>query len=256
MTRILITSDWHVDTVTAGTERFAELAEYVSALEEVIREESVDLVCNLGDCWDPGTVQDPRWARFVYSSFAQLGAAAKHDSLYAREGAGLVAIPGNHDVIDTSIPTSTLSALAALNHETALVLEKPSLRTMAGVAVLALPYVARAYQGTPAYQRALDDALEASLRASRDMPLIVIGHLSFDNMHPGSEIIDMSRGREIPFPVELVEQLDPAAVFNGHYHMRQRIRRGGLDIEIPGSPIQFTFGETKDGPRGFLIVEV
>lgn len=253
MTKILVTSDWHVDAVTAGVERLPELAEHVSAIEMAIHDQKIDLVLNLGDCWDPGSVLDPRWTRFVYESFVHLGRAAFQVS--GNQG-GLIAIPGNHDVIDTADPTSTLSGLRVVEPHGVTIHEEPSCWGHGDVALLALPYVSRAYEKTDFYRRCLDMSLEAALRASRSRPLVVLAHLSFDGMHPGSESTDMARGREVMFPVELVEQLSPAVVLNGHYHQRQTIRRGALDIEIPGAPIRFTFGEAKDGPRGFLVVEV
>lgn len=245
--KILVTSDWHVDAVTAGVERLPELARYVSSLEEAIHTEHIDVVLNLGDCWDPGTIHDPRWASFVFESFVQLGRAAKN---------GLIAIPGNHDVIDFAQPMSTLSALRVVQHEAATVLEAPTLHRVGDVAFLALPYVSRAFERSAGYQRAYDKAIEAAMIASQSSPLIVLGHLSFDGMHPGSETTDMARGREVPFPVADIEQVGASVVLNGHYHAHQTIRRGALDIVIPGAPSRFTFGEVKDGPRGFVVVEV
>lgn len=255
--KILATSDWHVDATTAGVERLPEIAAYVDSLADAVGELDVDLVLQLGDSWDPGSVNDPRWCRFVYESFIRLGSSYAHE---LNGVVGLIAIPGNHDVIDTSTPTSTLSGLRVAGSRFVAVLEEPTCyrvtRRDESVAVLALPYVSRAYERTDAYRQALDGALEAALRAARDSPVVVMGHLSFDGMTPGSETTDMARGREVPFPVALIEQLAPTVVVNGHYHARQTIRRGGLDIEIVGAPIRFTFGEAKDGPRGFLVLEV
>lgn len=258
--RILVTSDWHVDAVTAGVERLPEIAEHVSAIETAIAEREVDLVLHLGDCWDPGSVHDPRWTRFVYESFVHLGRAARLRVDGAGNGPGLVAIPGNHDVVDVAEPTSTLSGLRVAGDPSTLVLEQPScwglVRGSSHVALLALPYVSRAHERSDGYRRALDAALEGALRAARHSPVVVLSHLAFEGMTPGSETTDMARGREVPFPVELVEQVRPTLVVNGHYHARQTIRRGALDIEIPGAPIRFTFGEARDGARGFLVVEV
>lgn len=258
--KILVTSDWHVDAATAGVERLPEIAEYVSALEIAIDEQEVDLVLNLGDSWDPGSVHDPRWCRFVYESFTHLGRAVRSRVDGGGNGPGLVAIPGNHDVVDVSDPTSTLSGLRVAGDSATLVLEAPSchgiVRGSQHVALLALPYVSRAYERTDGYRRALDDALEAALRAARNSPVVVLGHLAFEGMVPGSESAEMARGREVAFPVDLVAEVSPTVVVNGHYHARQTIRRGALDVEIPGAPIRFTFGEARDGARGFLVLEV
>jgi len=257
--KILFTSDWHVDASTAGVERMPELAEYVSSLELAIEEEGVDLVVNAGDSWDPGSVHDPRWGRFVYESFNHLAFRARYHREDA-DGPGLIAIPGNHDVVDIAEPTSTLSPLRVARSPGVLVLEEPTAWSMvhAGqrVLFLALPYVSRAYERTDDYKRALGGALEAAEKAARNSPVVVIGHLAFEGMVPGSESTDMARGREVPFPVVEVGQVNPALVVNGHYHARQTIRRGSLDIEIPGAPIRFTFGEARDGARGFLTAEV
>jgi len=254
--RFLVSSDWHVDAITAGVERLPELAEYVSALETAIHEHEVDTVLNLGDLWDPGSIQDARWATFVYESFLHLGAATRVGRTSSMS-CGLVAIPGNHDVIDTSSPMSTLSPLRVTDPRCVRVLEAPTVLELGQVAYLALPYVSRAYERTDDYRRALGEAFERAHKLRNGgFSIVVGGHLSFDGMHPGSESTDMAHGREVPFPVQLVEELRPALVVNGHYHARQTIRRGELDIEIPGAPITFTFGEAKDGGHGFLIVEV
>jgi exonuclease SbcD len=249
--KILITSDWHVDTTTAGVERLPEIKEYVEELIEVVRAERVDLVLNLGDSWDPGSMADARWARFVYDAFVRIAKAAP---------LGLVAIPGNHDVIDTSTPTSTLSPfVAAEGSEMVKIVERPKFFIRGGVGFLALPYVSRTFERTDDFRDEFEEAFKLA-RRDRRAPgapaLVVFGHLSFEGMHPGSESTDMAHGREILFPVEAVKALEPTLVANGHYHARQTIRRGDLDIEIPGAPIRFTFGEVEDGPRGFLIAEV
>jgi DNA repair exonuclease SbcCD nuclease subunit len=249
--RILATSDWHVDAVTAGVERLPEIASHVGALSEHAVRRNADLIVCLGDVHDPGTVHDPRWTSFVYRSLARLG----HSAAY-----GCIAIPGNHDVIDTAEPCSTLSGLAAAECPVVSVIEMPHTRLVghgkACCALLALPYVSRAVERSGEYQRALETALVAAGRLSKDRPLVVITHLAFDGMHPGSESHDMARGREVPFPVADVEALDPAVVLAGHYHARQTIRRASLDIHIVGAPIRFTFGELDEAPRGFLEVEV
>lgn len=250
--KILFTSDWHCDAITAGVERLPELEQYVERVYEFIDENDVELVIHAGDNWDPGSIQDARWATFIYGSFLALAERAR---------GGLVAIPGNHDVIDSSSPLSTLSPLKAMNIRDIDVFDVPSAFVHAKtdlerVVVLALPYVSRAFERTKAYAEAYDAAFAtAQTVAESGVPLVVVGHLAFEGMVPGSETIDMGRGREIPFPIEDVARLKPAVVVNGHYHERQKIRRGALDIEIVGAPLRFTFGEA-DGERGFLVVEV
>jgi len=59
----------------------------------------------------------------------------------------------------------------------------------------------------------------------------------------------MPRGRGIPLPLE---QLRGAkAIFNGHFHRRQKIG----PVWIPGSLARLTFCEEKHEP-GYLVAEV
>jgi hypothetical protein len=83
----------------------------------------------------------------------------------------------------------------------------------------------------------------------------VLSHLSLPNMHPGSEE-EMPRGREVDFPVERVLELEPAVVLQGHYHARQVVKLRGLEVQVIGAPVRFTFGERADGERGYLLVDV
>lgn len=246
--KILASSDWHVDAVTAGVERLPELNAFADQITARAYEIGADLILNLGDVFDPGSTFDPRWTEFVYRKFCD------HNRAAAR---GLIAIPGNHDVIDTESPCSTLSGLRVASE--VKVLEEPTCYAVTSkqesVAILALPYISRAYERSDRYRKSLDDAFEASLRAARHSPLIVITHLALEGMTPGSEH-EMGRGREVPFPIAEVEQLSPNLVLAGHYHARETVRRGSLDIHIIGAPIRFTFGELDEKPRGFLELEV
>jgi DNA repair exonuclease SbcCD nuclease subunit len=250
--RILATSDWHVDAVTAGVERLPEIADHVDALSKYATQRRADLIVACGDYHDPGSVHDPRWTAFVYTSLTKLGHSAR---------SGAIAIPGNHDVVDLDEPCSTLSGLKAAQSPCVSVLELPGVRTVGAdeghiATVLALPYVSRGVERSAAYKAALEKALEDAKRYSRFHPLVVITHLAFEGMTPGSETTDMARGREVLFPVSDVEALKPEVVLAGHYHARQTIRRGRLDVHIIGAPIRFTFGEMDEEPRGFLEVEV
>ena len=244
--KLLCSSDWHCDTVTAGVDRLPELSAVVDAMHQVVREEGIDAVLVGGDYYDPGSIWEARWARFTYRALHRFGRC--------------LAIPGNHDVVDAAEPLSTLSPLAAIPHKELVIVELPtawgfvSINGSGSCVVLALPYVSRQVERSEAYRKAYDEAFEAARKASKHQPVVVLTHLMFEGMHPGSEET-MARGRDVPFPVSDVELVEPRLVLAGHYHDRQTIKRGKLEVEIIGAPLALTFGD-REGPRGFLVVEV
>ncbi len=262
--KFLLSSDWHVDATTAGVERFEDLDAYVEKLLERLDVGDIDVFVFLGDAFDPGSPHESRWA----SKFARAARAINE-----RTRIGSIWLAGNHDVLEISekgIPVTTLSTIKAMtdnNGDTFInssgvlrVVELPEcIEVGVGdkrVAVLALPYVARSVMSGTPYAEAEASAFDlARAIGNDDGPVLVFGHLSFNGMTPGSEA-EMLRGRDVMFPLEQVLQLRPTFVANGHYHAREVINRGGLTIQIVGSPMPFTFGERADGDHGFTIVEV
>lgn len=250
--RVLASSDWHIDASTAGLERLGEVRAHADHLEAVVREQRVDLFLHLGDVFDPGHLRESHYHAELLRMAAGLNGAATHGSVW---------LAGNHDVLDEGSPLTTLSPLAAVSrhwvnhtHNRLDVAELPACYTRGPVAILCMPYVSRAAMGTPAFRRAWADAFEVA-SAYAGGRLVVLSHLSLPNMHPGSEQ-EMPRGREVDFPVEQVLELKPAVVLQGHYHARQVVRVRGLEVQVVGAPVRFTFGERADGERGYLLVEV
>lgn len=250
--RILVSSDWHLDAATAGLERLSEVRAFAEHLIDVAQRERVHLFVHLGDLFDPGHLRESAYQAELLRVAAELNGAATMGSLW---------LAGNHDVLEDSGPTSTLSPLAALSRywrhwgaQPIHVADLPALHTRGEVAFLCLPYVARAAMGTPGFRTAWVRAFEEAQRYVGGR-LVVLSHLSLPNMHPGSEA-DMPRGRDVDFPVEQVLELQPAVVLQGHYHARQVVRVRGLEVQVVGAPVRFTFGERADGERGYLLVEV
>lgn len=262
--RILATSDWHLDATTAGLARLPELEAYVSYLVAAVRTEKVDLVLHLGDVLDPGHLFESMYQRNLLEYAASLTKAATYGSLW---------IPGNHDVLDTDTPLSTLSALECVSRHWQTrplrtedevgvphwlsVVQEPKVSLYPGVAVLCLPYVSRAWTMSVFNKDRLKGALEAAARVRKagSRKLVVISHLSLPGMHPGSED-EMPHGREVPFPVEEVKALKPDLVLQGHYHEPQEVDVSGLKVQVVGAPLRFTFGERKGAPRGYVLVDL
>jgi len=251
--KILFFSDIHVDASTAGVERIDELATYVDVVVDAVKREGVDIVCFLGDAFDPGSLVEARWSSFMVRAARRMSAAAR---------LGAIFIPGNHDVLDVSEPLSTLSPLAAAfeGDGRIVVPELPEFVTMGfareeSVGVLALPYVSRAVERTAEYRRTFDAAIANARAAKREgRAVVAIGHYTIPGIEPGSEG-EMVRGRDLMFPAHALRGLADLVV-NGHYHARQTVTTDGVRVEIVGAPVRFTFGERGDGPRGFLLAEV
>lgn len=258
MTKILYTSDWHVDAMTAGVSRYAEIEAYVNELASYVQIHGVDVVCFLGDAFDKGSMREGMWSRFMFNALYSLTNASRLGSVW---------IPGNHDVIDSSTPCSTLSPLAtAVMHygnarfgpegKKVRVCEMPELITFGdSIAVLALPYVSRLVERSEPYRCAFDASLEQA-RVAKGMGrrTVSIGHYALPGAVPGSEE-EMMQGRDIVIPARALRAVGLDAVVNGHYHARQTINVDGLAVEVVGAPARFTFGESHDGARGFLVSE-
>jgi DNA repair exonuclease SbcCD nuclease subunit len=257
MTKIVLTSDWHVDAVTAGVERYNELRAHVAALVAYCDRNEVDHVIFGGDAFDPGSMSESRWSSFILESAFKIQNAVKGSSLW---------IAGNHDVVERSDGVTTLSPLRVacdeINSRAASITDRLRAIHVAetpahyvlnhpevakSVRVLALPFVARAAVKPDTYSSVFwQDELP---------PDVVVGHLTVPGIVPGSEE-EMLRGRDIVFPHLEVAALKPKAVFNGHYHRPQTINVEGLDIQIIGAPARMTFGEVDATARGFLVLEL
>lgn len=261
--KILFTSDWHVDAMTAGVSRFDEATAYVDELVRACATHGIDIVCFLGDAFDPGSMLEGVWSSFMVEAQYRLTKAARMGSVF---------ITGNHDVLDASIPMSTLSPLAKVaklhrgircgefgdDWRWMHVAEEPMLVDTFGgaVAILALPYYSRSVARSGYYQEPYIKALSAARAAKeRGTPVVAIGHYALPGITPSSEE-EMMRGRDIPIPASELLELGLDLVVNGHYHARQTVIVDGLTVEVVGAPTRFTFGESDDGLRGYLIAEV
>lgn len=245
MTRIVVVSDLHVDTRTAGRARVDEVAAVLEQARRVAREIVADWFLCLGDIYDPGR-DDLRWASFL---LAEASACAK---ACARGG---IWIAGNHDVVHASSWLTTLSPLAAAGDPRTHVFERPGVLELGPeLALLALPYPPAPLE--TAWRARLDEAmLDAGSRRGTGTRLVVGAHLCVPGAVLESEARELARGRDVVLPVQQLAALDPDLVLNGHYHVPQVVRCGDIDVVIPGSPLQLTFGDAAI-PRGLVIVEV
>lgn len=243
--KIVVVSDLHADKDTLGISRFSEVERALSKVTDFAVENSVDAVICLGDVSDPDT------GGAAYRAMSMVIACAL--DLDSR-GIPSIWIAGNHDVWEDGTGLSTLSPLAAVSEEHALihVAERPMVVDVSGkkgvgdlIRVLCLPFTAVSHNYDPrAYAREAFAALPPGLR------MITAGHLAIAGVVPGEETTEMPRGRDVTFPVE--ETSRSVLRLNGHYHHRQTTAEG---IIIPGSLCRFTFHDEVHDP-GFLLIDL
>lgn len=251
--RVIAFSDIHLDAVTAGRPRRQEVVQFLERAREVSIQANADLVIFSGDAHDSGWLLDP-----LYTADLTKGLLS-----FPQE---LIAIAGNHDVVDTSElfdgePVTTLTPLRAAAKFLPLdrglrlhVIDRPQLVRghSVSVGVLGLPYVSRAHSASR--DAWTDEAFE---HAGKYMgPVIVVAHLVVPGAVMGSESVEMAKGQDQLFPFERVALLGPSLVINGHYHARQSVPWHGVSVVIPGSPLRFTFGEAEEVSKGVTLVEL
>jgi DNA repair exonuclease SbcCD nuclease subunit len=249
--KIVVTSDLHLDWVTAGVSRFDEVAEGVDfsveyALELKRAGERVFYVC-CGDVCDPDS--GPVVLRCV-------GKVAEAAVRLRQAGVSSLWVAGNHDAVLDGRGNTTLHPLAAASRALGddrsgdlgriWVAEKPTAFPLGDHDVLALPY-----PGANQYDPA---TVLSDVSKRRRAPLLVFSHLVVPGLIQGEEAHEMARGRDVFFPIDAMREAKPALVVNGHHHARQVTPDG---IHIPGSAARLRFGPEEGNPDpAFLVLSV
>lgn len=237
--KIFCVSDLHTDWSTAGAPRFKDIE---GVLDEVvaaaIAARAAAFMC-LGDLCDPDT------GAATIRSIALQQRTALELSSHGVENHWVV---GNHDVVEDGSGTTTHSPLAVVARWVPgiHVYERPSVSTVCKgrVSLVALPFTASSH--------AYDPADFVSHLPAVVLPVIVAGHLHLKGIHPGSETVDMPRGRSVDWPLEeLAKRVPDALLLGGHYHRRQVFE----GVQVIGAAARLTFGEEGNDP-GYLVVEV
>lgn len=257
--KLLFTSDWHLDHITASKPRLSEIRDAADQTVESAIKEGISHWFFLGDLMDPdcGSVSY-RALEYAASVAIRLGKAGIYSHWLA----------GNHDVIEDGTGSTTLTPLKPLQDSGRIFVYERAFTGYAGTEsiedppfegaevdgwvpqaapllhVVALPFAATSHAYEP------EKIIESTMPSK--VPMIIIGHLNVAGVIPGEETNEMPRGREVMFPREAIRKHLPNAIlFNGHYHRRQ-VHDG---VHIPGSLARLTFGEEQHHP-GYLIVEV
>lgn len=225
MNRFYITSDWHLDAVTAGVKRFSEVADTVETLLRKAEGDGAGFVFG-GDLCDPGALDSHRCTGFA----VHLATSYLAPKLW---------LTGNHDIVEDGHQTTTLDPVRATG---AVVIAQPDGPIQFGdFMVGALPYTAKTHP--------YDTAKEVA--DWRDECDVVLGHLDKAGLTPGSEG-EMLKGRRLEWPMDALEKHQPqATLIGGHYHRGQQVG----NLHIVGAPVRFNFGE-QDHEPSYLSVEL
>lgn len=232
--KALVTSDWHLDWVTSGVERFADLEVAVTEVVDIACAEA-DVFLFLGDLCDPASNRAHRAVEFACWAAERLQV----------DGVPSWWMAGNHDVIEDGKCTTTLGPLRHVRGAT--VVDYPMIGSVGGARMCFLPFTPRSHTYDP------EAFVYSTATAYPQSPVTaVLGHLNIEGIVPGSETHEMPRGRDVVFPLAAILAAWPGALMlNGHYHERQVYNQ----IHIPGSLERLTFGEEQNSP-GFILLEV
>lgn len=244
--KIVATSDWHLDAVTNGQRREAEIRTAVDFSVQVAIDERADLYVFGGDLCDPDAWNLLRSTSFSIEVARRLAAA----------GIASLWVAGNHDVVEDGAGTTTLSPLAAVarteGNDSArlvhVVETRPTIVEVGGCELVALPFTPRSH----AYEPGAWVTQWARGRRSKTMPVAVVGHLSLTGAHPGGETTEMPRGREVLWPTaELGKHCHGAVLLGGHYHAGGDVN----GVQVIGSLARLNHGEEGNAPS-VLVLEV
>jgi len=243
VSKVVVTSDWHLDAVTYGVSRHQDVKDAALQVVAAAFKESADLVLFLGDLCDP---DDGPWALQCVETAIEIAVALK------TRGIASWWIAGNHDVIEDGTGRTTLSPLRALGTPLVRVFEEPAVADVPGfskfdpachVPLLALPFTAACRRYDP-------DKTVWEKRGELGDRAVVAGHMTcLAGARLGEETHEMARGRSVSFPVEQCRA--GWLKLNGHFHDRQ-VTNG---VHVPGALARLSFGEAQNRPS-YLIFEI
>lgn len=248
-------SDLHVDARTRGFERAKDVLAVLRAAVDFANESRALQLLFGGDLFDGHDPDERVWTLLD----------AVKDEL-DRCNCGVLAIAGNHDVVDRAGCHSALWPLRDLRTRVA---EEVGVYHLDGLDVLALPHVSRAVVGRSP-QEHVDEKAAAAITAhgyDRPGPLVALAHYEVPGASGGSES-DMVAGERIVLPACVREALKVGTILQGHLHEQQDVPRipganikhdprgfWDPDVHIIGSAERLTFGE-EGQPKGFLVLDL
>lgn len=253
--RILHTSDWHIGRTFHGEPVLDFLGVALDALQQQVREHSVDVVIIAGDVFD-SPMPSGAALEFYESQLVGLQAA----------GAKVVVTSGNHDSARRLNHMSRWLRAAGI-----YVFANPAapasfveLQDAGGpVRIFGIPYLEPAIVrrfATGAPMSSQRDAIAWAMEGVRDSLTgftgrsIVVAHCFAAGVADEVMAVDLERdltagGLDV-VPLELFADIDYVAL--GHIHGRARLSER---VRYSGAPLHYSFGEATQ-PRGSWLVDL
>lgn len=235
--RLVCTSDWHLDAITDGVPRWDEIESAVDYSVDVAIQENADVYIFGGDLCDP----DGWNAARAMAKIIEVGIKLENANI------ALIAVAGNHDVVEDGLGTTVLSPLVSADvayH----VFEQPGeiIVTSKGkdLHVVGLPFTPSSHKYDPAI------AIRQMGRGRKNEHTLVLGHLNLEGISAGSETTEMARGRDVFWPVEALNRKWPdATLVGGHYHHSQDFN----GVHIIGSLARLRHDEEEHDPALMVL---
>ncbi|MBF6544105.1 exonuclease SbcCD subunit D [Nocardia brasiliensis] len=248
--RMLHTSDWHIGRTFHGVDLLADQARALTAIAELVAEESVDVVVLPGDVYD----------RSIPSADAIAVCNRGFEAIRAA-GAVIVATSGNHDSPARLGAGASFAAAGGLHLRTTVAdADRPVLLDDAHgpVAYYGIPYlepeITRAELGVPQARSHADilDAAMARIRADLarrpGTRAVVLAHAFVVGGEATGSERSISVGGVETVPMSAFDGIDYVAL--GHLHSPQTLSES---VRYSGSPLPYSFAESSHRKAVWLV---
>ncbi|WP_280394582.1 exonuclease SbcCD subunit D [Nocardia brasiliensis] len=248
--RMLHTSDWHIGRTFHGVDLLADQARALTAIAELVAEESVDVVVLPGDVYD----------RSIPSADAIAVCNRGFEAIRAA-GAVIVATSGNHDSPARLGAGASFAAAGGLHLRTTVAdADRPALLDDAHgpVAYYGIPYlepeITRAELGVPQARSHADilDAAMARIRADLarrpGTRAVVLAHAFVVGGEATGSERSISVGGVETVPMSAFDGIDYVAL--GHLHSPQTLSES---VRYSGSPLPYSFAESSHRKAVWLV---
>lgn len=248
--RMLHTSDWHIGRTFHGVDLLADQARALTAIAELVAEESVDVVVLPGDVYD----------RSIPSADAIAVCNRGFEAIRAA-GAVIVATSGNHDSPARLGAGASFAAAGGLHLRTTVAdADRPVLLddVHGPVAYYGIPYlepeITRAELGVPQARSHADilDAAMARIRADLarrpGTRAVVLAHAFVVGGEATGSERSISVGGVETVPMSAFDGIDYVAL--GHLHSPQTLSES---VRYSGSPLPYSFAESSHRKAVWLV---
>ncbi|WP_257349235.1 exonuclease SbcCD subunit D [Pseudalkalibacillus decolorationis] len=246
--RVLHTADWHLGRTLEGRSRIDEQAQFLTELNDIVKEEKIDVVLMAGDVFD--TVNPPAAAeQLFYESMAKLT---------SDRNCKVVLIAGNHDNPDrlsASGPLAGLHGITIVGYPKLKPIELHMDNCNQTLKIAALPYPSEARLNEVLTESVQEEALQSAYdhRIEAIFQQICKGfdptsvNLAMSHVYvAGGRECDSERPIQVGGAYTVSANALPAQaqyVALGHLHRPQTIQRANGIARYSGSPLSYSFSE-------------